>query len=157
MAREEKIVLKGWDRPLVVDWDFQTGLLRREIQAQAPGRGGALKQAFDSPDTAVINEEGNIIDITVGKQHKAWPYAKIQEYGGPSHDVIIRPKRAKALRFYWMGRLRFFQKVVIKAGSILGSHYVERGVLNWWRKLTEKQAKVVYWASEHYSRGINNR
>ena len=201
MPREQKIVLKGWDRPLVVDWDFQTGLLRLEIQRLAPGRGsGNLKEAFEHSDTAVINEEGNVIDITVGKQHKAWPYAKIQEHGGtiPAFDIrkaqrafkstylaMVRGRKISAGRYgrwfrrssvggykpvmvAWIGGMkRFFTK----RGPIhiMGSHYVERGVHNWWRKLCGASSGVgggapvggatrtVFWSKEHYSRGIDKR
>lgn len=164
-TREEKIVVKGWDRPLVVDWNFQTALLRKEIQVAAPGRGGALKQAFDSPDTAVINEAENIITVSVGKQHKAWPYAKIQNFGGtiPAFDIrkaqravnatymaMVRGRKISAGRYgRWFRRssLGAYQPVMVAmiggakdslrsaAIHIMGSNYVERAVHVWWRKL----------------------
>jgi hypothetical protein len=155
MARET--INLGWDKPLDVEWNFQLKELRREIQLLAPGgKSGALKQAFGSADTVILVAP-NVIDITVGSQHRAWPYAAIQEYGGPAFDRIIRPKRAGGvLAFYWMGKLRFFKKVTMHAGQILGSHYVQRGVYNWWAKLTRgmtRKEPVISWASGHYAEG----
>ena len=157
MTNDNRNINLGWDRPLEVDWDFQLTELRREIRHKAPYKFGHLADAFNSEDTVVINDDHDVIDITVGKQHKAWPYAAIQEWGGPRHDVVIRPKRAKALRFWWNGKLTFAKKVIMKAGQILGSHYVERGVKSWWRKLTSGRLTVVKWRSKHYSRGLSTR
>lgn len=142
----------GWDAPLEVDWDFQLEELRREIEEVAPLRSGALRDAFRNADTAVINKEKNLITIEVGQQHRAWPYAAIQNFGGPARDIIIRPRFAKALKFFWKGRLRFFAKVTMHAGQIVGSYFVEEGVFNWYEKLTGGTYTVVHWRSKHYAK-----
>ena len=156
MTVTQKINL-GWDKPLDVDWNFQLGILRKEIAAAAPGKSGALKHAFDSEDTAVMSSP-TTIEITVGKQHKAWPYASIQNLGGPSHDIKIFPKKpGGVLRFMWNGQLRFFKYVTMHAGQIHPTNFVQNGVYNWWRKLmrgiTDGGAPVYQWASGHHSQG----
>lgn len=152
--------ISGWDAPLDVDWDFQLAILRREIKLAAPSKGGALAHAFDSPDTAVMNESNDTITVSVGRQHKAWPYAAIQNFGGPRTNVRI-PKRkgGKVLRFFWMGKWRFFSHVTMHAGQILGSDYVYHGVFNWWARLCRGAMQpgskgVVQWRNKHYSEGL---
>ncbi len=166
MPNDPRTIKLGWDQPLDIVWDFQLPLLRAEIKSFAPGKGGALASAFDSPDTAVVNEAGNVIDITVGKQHRAWPYAAIQEYGGiiPPFDIraaqrsfrrtqtdiragrTINEKRMGMFERRWY---RGYKPVMVawiggalrfftKRGPIviIGREYVRQGVFSWWAKLT---------------------
>lgn len=157
----------GWDRPLDVDWNFQIPALRREIKLTAPGRGGALKQAFDDPGSVVFDAQSMMIDITVGPDKKAAPYANIQEHGGviPPFNLLTqgKPGHKRAMVAWIGGAKRFFTK----RGPILilGSHYVERAVYSWWRALMRSVTPVVAWsdvgkgggearwASGHYSAG----
>lgn len=174
MSKDQTIRL-GWDAPLEVDWDFQLEMLRDEIGEAAPSRSGALREAFRSADTAVINEAQDLITIEVGRQHRAWPYAAIQNFGGPEKDIVIWPKaaglsskgrfwgggkargRPPVLRFWWGGRLRFFTHVHMRAGQIHGSNYVEEGVFNWWEKLRRGFRKpVAEWAKKHYGAPVKH-
>jgi len=120
-----------WDQPLAVDFDFHLDELRRSIRDVAPYASGALRRAFDDPESAELNTGRDMITISVRPPSAAWPYAAIQNFGGPERDVIIRPVRKKALSFIWHGSRVFFKKVTMRAYSIRGSHYVERGVEQW--------------------------
>ena len=152
--------IRGWDAPLDVDWDFQLQVLRREIQMCAPSKGGALAQAFDSPDTAVLSEDRGVITISVGTQHKAWRYAKIQNFGGyvPPFNIRTqgRPGHKPVMRAMIGGAYRFFTKR--RGFHIQGADYVKRGVFNWWSKLcrgaTMGGKQVVQWRSKHYAQGL---
>jgi hypothetical protein len=157
----------GWDKPLDVDWDFHIPALRREIKLTAPGRSGALAQAFDAPGAVVFDEAAMLIDITVGPEQKAARYANIQEHGGiiPPFNLLTqgKPGHKRAMVAWIGGARRFFTR----RGPILilGSHYVENAVHSWWRNLMRSVTPVVAWAgagpggggarwaSGHYSAG----
>lgn len=145
-----QIIKLGWDMPLDIDWDWQLPVLRQEIKRCAPGKSGALAQAFDNPDTAVVDKTGTVIDIEVGRHHRAWRYAAIQEHGGPAVSRTIYPVHAKALRFYYMGKLLFLKHVHMRAGQIKGIHYVQQGVYNWWNRLMRGTNGGPHWRSKDY-------
>jgi len=146
MTNGETIKL-GWDRPLVVDWDFQLAHLRRCIQNHTPYASGALRHAFDNPTSAVINKEETVITVAVEPPATAARYAAIQNFGGPSRDIRIYPRFKKALSFMWHGRRVFFKSVLMRANRIRGKHFVENGVKSWLEDLMKgRRFTWVRWA-----------
>lgn len=152
MTPPSEIDASGWDRPLDVDWDFQLRALREEIRDAAPaGKTGSLKRAFSNKDTVTINKKKTVITITVQPPDPAAAYAGVVNFGSGIHAgrgkyriPRIDNLAAKTLRFFWKGAWRFF-KWVMHPG-IEGQHYVERGIVAWWNKITKgARYTIVKW------------
>ena len=152
MTPAREIDASGWDRPLDVDWDWQINVLRRCIRDEAPSKGGALQQAFQHKRSVVINKKQTEITISVKPPDPAAPYAAAQNFGsglyGPKAAKYRIPRidnlTAKVLRFLGRGGKWVFRKFVMHPG-VRGQHYVEKGIIKWWKKLTGGKYTVVKW------------
>jgi len=155
MTPPQNIDASGWDKPLDVNWDWQLGVLRRCVRDEAPGGStGALKNAFNKKRSVKINKKETEITISV-KDGPAAPYAAAINYGsglyGPKGAKYRIPRidnlTAKTLRFMWRG-VWTFRKFVMHPG-VKATHFVEHGIIKWWKRLTGKSVKstVVRWAS----------
>lgn len=155
MTPSQNIDASGWDKSLVVDWDFQLKELRNQIRDAAPhGKTGTLKQAFGNPKTVTINRKQTEITIAVKPPDPAAQYAGVVNFGSVPH--AIHAVVAEALRFFWMGQW-WFRKWVWHPGTT-GQHYVEEGIINWWNRITRgTRFTVVKWRSGRAGQGLRSR
>ena len=153
MTPAREIDASGWDRPLDVDWDWQLGVLRRCIRDEAPGgSSGNLKQAFNHKRSVVIDKKETEITISVMPPDPAAPYAAAQNFGsglyGPRAAKYRIPRidnmTAKVLRFMGRSGQWVFRKFVWHPG-VKPQHFVEKGIVKWWQKLTGGRTTVVKW------------
>ena|SRR3990167_2893892 len=154
----------GWDAPLDIDIVVDIPSLRQQIQMYAPRKSGDLIAAFDSPDVITYNADENVINIRVGTEHKPWRYARIQDEGGwiPPFD-IRNPAGLQHIGFSSRfgrqhgpvmvamigGEKRFFTKR--RGFHLTGSHYIDKGVMAWWRGRVPVEIK---WRSGRAGQGL---
>lgn len=100
--------------PLITDaLDEGAFLLEQGARRRAPVRTGALRGSIDT-------EFHGAYAFEVGPNQP--PYDVVQEYG-----AVIKPRRAKALRFEIGGEVIFAKRVVVPARPYMEPTYVEDG------------------------------
>lgn len=117
-----RMPLRGRDltRPFKIIGVFLVGRARRRFELEGPGWIPS-QRVLAGKGTRTLRITGNLMNsiyararrdqLAIGSAPPASAYAKIHQFGGRTPPHIIRPRRAKVLRFEKNGRVIFAKSV----------------------------------------------